>query len=76
VKRPRPIVVRFKDKMAVLERGKNLRGTNIFLNEELIPDMKAARECEDIAYICNDKLIVHLPSQKTGRSERDKLLGR
>jgi hypothetical protein len=34
---PRLIVVkllRFKNKMAVLERAKNLRGTNIFLNED------------------------------------------
>ena len=35
--RPRPIVVkflRFKNKIAVLERAKNLRGTYIFLNED------------------------------------------
>ena len=35
--RPSPIVVkllRFKDKVAVLERAKNLRGTYIFLNED------------------------------------------
>ena len=35
--RPRPIVVKFlsfKDKVAVLERAKNLRGKHIFLNED------------------------------------------
>lgn len=35
----RPIVVKFqsfKDKMVVLERAKNLRGTNIFLNRNVI----------------------------------------
>ena len=35
--RPRPIVVkflRFKDKVVVLERTKNLRGTYIFLNKD------------------------------------------
>ena len=68
-----PIVVkflRFKDKVAVLERTKNLRGTYIFLNEdypeavrqkrkELIPAMKAARARENIAYIRYDRLSVH-----------------
>ncbi|CDQ58933.1 unnamed protein product [Oncorhynchus mykiss] len=39
--RPRLIVVkflRFKDMMAVLKRAKNLRGTNIFLNEDCAPE--------------------------------------
>ena len=79
----RPIVIqflRFKDKMAVPERAKNLRGTNIFLIKdylkavrttckELIPVMKAARERGDIASICYDRLIVYPPPQKVGRSE-------
>ena len=87
--RPRPIVVeflRFKDKVAVLERAKNLRGTCIFLNKdyseavrqkrkELIPAMKAARARGDIAYICYDRLIVHPPSQKPGSDERAKPMG-
>jgi predicted RNA-binding protein YlxR (DUF448 family) len=61
--------LRFKNKVAVLERAKNLRGMYIFLNEDcpeavrqrkaLIPAMKAARACGDIAYICDDRLIVH-----------------
>ncbi|KAJ8016243.1 hypothetical protein DPEC_G00005180 [Dallia pectoralis] len=64
-KRPRPITVKFlryKDKMAVLRKTKDLKGTNIYVNEdyteavrqkrkELIPAMKAARERSDIAYI-------------------------
>ena len=78
---PRAIVVkflRFKGKVAVPERAKNLRGTYIFLNEdypeavrqkrkELIPAMKAARTRGDIAYILYDRLIVHPPCQKPGR---------
>jgi hypothetical protein len=87
--RPRLIVVkflRFKDKVAVLERVKNLRGTYIFPNEdypealrrrrtELIPAVKAARGGGDIAYIRYDRLIVHPPSQKPGRDERAKPMG-
>lgn len=70
---PRPIVVRFqkyKDKLAVLERAKNLKGTKIYINEdyteavkqkrrELLPKMKAARERGDIAFLRHDKLIIH-----------------
>lgn len=76
-KRPRPIMVKFlryKDKMAVLGKTKDLKGTNIYVNEdyteavrqkrkELIPAMKAARERGDIAYIRHDKLIVHHPAR-------------
>jgi hypothetical protein len=62
--------LRFKDKMAVLERAKYLRGTKIFINEEfseavrqswkeLIPAMKAA-------YIRYDKLIANLPPKSLG----------
>lgn len=75
--KPRPIVVRFlrlKDKLAVLDKAKNLKGTGIFINEdfpetirqrrrELLPAMKAARERSDIAYLRYDKLIVHPPFQ-------------
>ena len=78
--------LRFKDKVAVLERAKNLRGTYIFLNEdypeavrqkrkELIPAMKAARAHADIAYICYGRLIAHPPSWKHGRDERAKPMG-
>ena len=86
--RPMPIVVkllRFKEKMAVLERDKIFRGTNIFLNldfseavhqrrKELIPAMKAAREHGNIAYIDYDRLIDHPPSQKPGRNESQTFL--
>jgi hypothetical protein len=68
--RPRPIEVkflRFKDKVVVLERAKNLRVMYIFLKmdypeavrqkrNELTPAMKAVRACGDIAYICHDRL--------------------
>lgn len=71
--RPRSIVVkflRFKDKAAVLQRAKNLKGTKIFINEdytdavrlkrkELMPKLKAARERGDIAYLRHDRLIIH-----------------
>ena len=77
-KRPRPIMIKFlryKDKMDVLGKAKDLKGTKIYVNEdyteavrlkrkELIPAMKAARERGDIAYIRHDKLIVHPPAQK------------
>ena len=83
-KRPRPIVIKFlrhKDKMAVLGKAKELKGTSIYMNEdysegvkqkrrELIPAMKAARERGDIAYIRYDKLIVHPPTQKHGNENR------
>ena len=71
--KPRSIVVKFlrnKDKLAVLEKAKLLKGTNIFINEdyseavrlkrkELIPALKEARQRGDIAYLRYDKLITH-----------------
>lgn len=77
--RPRPIVVRFlrfKDRNAVLEKAKNLKGSNIYINEdysdavrlkrkELIPAMKEARKRGDIAYLRFDKLITHRPTNLT-----------
>lgn len=80
--RPRPIVVRFlrmKDKLAVLNKSKNLKGSGIYINEdfpeairqkrkELLPAMKAARERGDIAYLRYDKLIIHPPSQNQTRT--------
>ena len=61
--------------MAVLGKAKDLKGTNIYVNEdyteavrqkhkELIPAMKAARERDEIAYIQHDKRTVHPPAQK------------
>ena len=74
--RPRPIVVkflRFKERSAVLQRAKNLKGTNIYINEdytdavrmrrkELLPKLKEARERGEIAFFRYDKLIIR-PSQ-------------
>lgn len=71
--RVRPIVARFvsyKDKVRVMECAKNLKGTNVYINEdypeevrqkrkELIPAMKAARERGEIAFLRYDKLIIH-----------------
>jgi len=76
--RPRPIVakfLRYKDKLEVLGKAKALKGTNIFINEdfpeavrqkrkELLPAMRTARAEGKIAYLRNDKLIVHPPFQK------------
>lgn len=73
--KPRPIMVSFlrlKDKLAVLDRARRLKGTGIFINEdfpesvrqkrrELLPALKAARERGDIANLKYDKLIVHPP---------------
>lgn len=71
--RPRSIVVKllsFKDKAAVLQKAKNLKGTIIFINEDytdavrskrkgLMPKLRAARERGDIAYLRHDRLIIH-----------------
>lgn len=71
--RPRSIVVKFlnsKDKAAVMQRAKNLKGTQIFINDdytdavrlkrkELLPKLKEARDKGDIAYLRHDKLIIH-----------------
>lgn len=76
--RPRPIVVKFlryKDKVEVLSLAKELKGTNIYINEDfseavrqkrkdLLPAMKAARERGDLAYLRYDKLIVRQSTQK------------
>lgn len=71
--RTRPILVKFlryKDRETILQRAKSLRGTKIYINEdftdtvkqkrkELMPELKAARERGDIAYLRYDKLVVH-----------------
>lgn len=71
--RPRPVLIklfRFKDREDILQRAKFLKATKIFINEdytdavrrkrrELMPELKAARERGDIAYLRNDKLIIH-----------------
>ena len=73
--------LRFKDKLAVLEKAKRLKGSFVFINEgfsdavrqrrkELLPAMKAARERGDIAYLRYDKLIVHPPSHGVRRRDR------
>lgn len=82
--RPRPIVVkllRHKDRSAILQRTKSLKGSKIFINEdfteavrrkrkELMPDLRAARERGDIAYLRHDRLIVH-PRASTPKQPRD-----
>ncbi|CAH1258205.1 Hypp1974 [Branchiostoma lanceolatum] len=79
-RRPRSIVtklLRYKDKQGILQRAKNLKGTHIFINEdyseafrqkrrELIPELKAARERGNVAYLRFDRLIVHPPRQTSG----------
>ncbi|XP_035660128.1 protein unc-13 homolog C-like [Branchiostoma floridae] len=75
--RPRPIVaklLRFKDKDTIIKRAKYLKGSTIYMSEdfsekvrqkrkELIPEMKAARERGNIAYLKFDILIVHPPGE-------------
>ena len=82
--KPRPITVkllRHKDKLSILAKAKTLKGSNIYINEdfsdtvrqkrrELLPEMKAAQERGDIAYLRYDKLIVHPPSHKPRRHEK------
>lgn len=69
---PRPIIaklLRWKDREAILQRAKQLKGTKIYINEdymdsikmkrkELMPELRAARERGDIAFLRYDKLIV------------------
>lgn len=76
--KPRPITVkllRHKDKLSILAKAKALKGSNVYINEdftdtvrqkrrELLPEMKAARQRGDIAYLRYDKLIVHPPTHK------------
>ena len=73
--RPRSIVaklLRFKDKEEIFKRSKNLKGTNIYINEDfsesvrqkrkdLLPQLKAERQKGNIAYLKFDKLVVHPP---------------
>ena len=66
--------LRLKDKLAVLDKAKILKGSDIFINEdfpeavrqrrkELLSAIRVARERGDIAYLRYDKLIVHPPIQ-------------
>lgn len=75
--RPRPIVV----KSAVLQRANSLRETKIYINEdytdpvrlkrkELLPKLRAARDRGDIAFLRQDKLIIH-PCSSTPKQPRD-----
>lgn len=73
--RPRPVFMRLlclKDKEEILRRGKKLKGTKIFINEdftdnvrqkqmELRPKLKEARDKGQIAYLRHDQLIIHPP---------------
>lgn len=67
--KPRPVVERFlqlKNKLAVLDKAKNLKGSGIFINEDFpeavrqkkekkpLPAKKAARERGDVAYLRYD----------------------
>ncbi|CAL9687321.1 unnamed protein product [Knipowitschia caucasica] len=70
--RPRPILVRlqrFKDRQCILAAARKLKGTNAYIIEdftdsvrrrrrELLPQLKAARERGDLAFLKYDKLIV------------------
>lgn len=77
VNKPRGIIakfLRFKDKSDVLANAKKLKGTDIFINEdfidsvrkrrkELLPEMWAARNRGEIAFLRYDKLITY-PKKK------------
>lgn len=70
--RPRPIVARFSrfcDREAVMRSARKLRGTNVYLNDDLcaasqaiknaqLPQLKQARALGKIAYFRHTKLIV------------------
>lgn len=68
----------------VLQRAKNLKGTNVFINEdftdvvqqkkkELLPAIKAARERGDVAFLRHGRMIIHSATQQSGRSERNNI---
>lgn len=73
--RPRPIVaklLRYKDKEVIMQRAKYLKRSNIFINEdfsdavrqkrkELLPEMRAARERGNVAFLRFDQLVVYPP---------------
>ncbi|CAH1241749.1 Hypp6412 [Branchiostoma lanceolatum] len=73
--RPRPIVaklLRYKDKEVIMQKAKFLKGSNIYNNEDfseavrqkrkdLLPEMRAARERGNVAYLRFDRLVVHPP---------------
>lgn len=70
--RPRTVVfklLRFKDKEEILKRAKNLKGTNLYINEDysekvrqrrkdLLPQLREARIRGNIAYLRYDQLVV------------------
>ncbi|CAL1591862.1 unnamed protein product [Knipowitschia caucasica] len=67
---PRPIIarlLRWKDREEILQRAKRLKGTKILINEdesikrkrkELMPELRAARERGEMAFLRYDKLII------------------
>ncbi|CAH1239564.1 Hypp5317 [Branchiostoma lanceolatum] len=81
--RPRPIVaklLRFKDRLTILQNAKNLKGTGIYINEDfsdavrqkrknLLPEMRAARERGNIAFLRFDRLVVHPPRGPTRNAD-------
>ena len=70
--KPRPIIaklLRFQDKQLILKNSKQLKGTRIFINEDLcdasrekirnqLPNLKQARSEGKIAYFSHTKLII------------------
>lgn len=82
--KPRPTVVkflRFKDKLAVLEKAKCLKWSFIFIiseavcqrRKELIPAMKVAREGGDIAYLSlRFQLLIHVWTYKYCKSTKER----
>ena len=70
--RPRPIIVKFlryQDREKILKSSKNLKDTEIYINEDLcgasvekrkalLPQLKAAREQGKIAFFSHTKLII------------------
>ncbi|CAH1274709.1 Hypp5400 [Branchiostoma lanceolatum] len=81
--RPRPIVaklLRFKDRLTILQNAKHLKGTGIYINEDfsdavrqkrknLLPEMRAARERGNIAFLRFDRLVVHPPRGPTRNAD-------
>lgn len=82
--KPRPIVARFlrySDREAVIRNGRKLRGTNIFVNEDLcaasqaikssqFPLLKQARAQGKIAFFRHTKLIIRERNEDNSAGQR------
>ena len=84
---PRTIIARLKhdnDKTEAMKNSWKLKGTRIFINEDLsdqtikkrqekLPELKAARESGKIAYFIKDKLIIREKLERINKNDIQQL---